>query len=78
MALSDRLESTPARPTGKPCSVGVLLDSLDGPELEALEAMLYRLGWSQSRIWRALTDEGHVVGEQMINRHRSQGCRCFK
>jgi hypothetical protein len=78
MALTDQLDDTPTRMTGKPCSVGALLDRLDGDELEALEAMLYKLGWSQRRIYDACTAEGYVIGEQSINRHRSQGCRCFK
>jgi hypothetical protein len=78
MALKDQLAQTPTRMTGKPCSVGVLLNHLDGEELEALEAMLYRLGWSQRRIYDACLEEGYVIGEQSINRHRSQGCRCFK
>ena len=78
MALKDQLESTASRPTGKPCSVGTLLARLDGDELEALEAMLYRLGWSQRRIYDACIAEGYIVCEQSINRHRSQGCRCFK
>jgi hypothetical protein len=78
VALKDLLEDAPTRMTGKPCSVGALLARLEGDELAALEAMLYRLGWSQRRIYDACTEEGYIVGEQMINRHRSQGCRCFK
>lgn len=78
MALKDQLDQTPARMSGKPCSVGALIARLDGAELEALEAMLYKLGWSQSRIYQACAAEGYIIGEQSINRHRSQGCRCFK
>jgi len=78
MALKDQLDDTPTRMTGKPCSVGTLLARLDGDELEALEAMLYKLGWSQAKIYKACAAEGYIIGEQSINRHRSQGCRCFK
>jgi hypothetical protein len=78
MGLADRLNDAPARMTGKPCSVGALLERLDGDEREALEAMLYRLGWSQRRIYDDCIAEGYIIGEQSINRHRSQGCRCFK
>ena len=78
MALKDQLDQTPTRMSGKPCSVGVLLNRLDGDELDALEAMLYRLGWSQRRIYDDCIAEGYIIGEQSINRHRSQGCRCFK
>ena len=78
MALKDQLDDTPTRMTGKPCSVGTLLNRLDGDELAALEAMLYRLGWSQRRIYEACIAEDYIIAEQSINRHRSQGCRCFK
>lgn len=78
MALADRLNGAPARMTGKPCSIGALLDTLKGDELAALNAMLYELGWSQSRIVEALEGEGHVVGGQTPNRHRSRACRCFR
>lgn len=79
MPLAERVQSEPQRrPTGLPCSVGKLLDTLEGDELAALNAMLYELGWSQSRIVEALEDEGHPVGAQTPNRHRSRSCRCFQ
>ncbi|HKY58364.1 MAG TPA: hypothetical protein VJL80_10025 [Aeromicrobium sp.] len=78
MALVDRLTDTPARLQGKPCSIGDLESRLDGAELDALNAMLYTLGWSQARIYEALTAEGYDVGRQSINRHRARACRCFK
>ena len=78
MALADRLDQQPRRTTGKPCSVGALEETLEGKESDALHSMMYELGWSQAAIFEALTEEGHVVGEQTINRHRSRGCRCFK
>ena len=79
MALADRLDQSPTKPTGKPCSVGALLERLDGEELAALNAMLYELGWSQVRIIEALRAEGFAdVGQQTVNRHRSQSCRCFR
>ena len=78
MALTDRLDHAPTRPTGKPCSVGALLDRLEGDELAALNAMMYELGWSQARIMEVLAAEGYHVGLQTINRHRSRACRCFR
>jgi uncharacterized protein (DUF433 family) len=78
MALSDRIESTPQRISGTPCSVGALLDRLSEAEQAALNKMLHELGWSAARIYDALTSEGHEVGRQTIGRHRSRGCRCFK
>jgi hypothetical protein len=78
VALSDRLDNTPKRQTGLPCSVGALEDRLDGPEADALQAMLHTLGWSATRVYEALVAEGYEVGRQSINRHRSRACRCFK
>lgn len=78
MGLADKLTTSSKPQHGLPCSVGALLDRLEGAEREALHAMLYELGWSASRIYDALTDEGYDVGRQTINRHRSQACRCFQ
>lgn len=78
MALADRLNNTPQRIAGLPCSIGALEDRLDGAERDALDAMLHGLGWSAERIYTALTAEGYDVGRQTINRHRSRSCRCFK
>jgi hypothetical protein len=77
MALSDRVQSKPARIHGSPCSVGKLLDELPPDETAALEQMLTG-GWSQAEIHAAVTAEGHYVGRQTINRHRSQACRCYQ
>jgi hypothetical protein len=78
MALADRLNETPRRSTGMPCSVGELEDRLDGKEADALYAMLYTLGWSAARIYETLAAEGYEVGRQTVNRHRSRACRCFQ
>lgn len=78
MALADRVQSKPApRRHGLPCSVGALIDTLPADEVTALEAMLTG-GWSQADIFDAITAEGHQVGRQTINRHRSQACRCYQ
>jgi hypothetical protein len=60
-----------------PCSVGALLERLPAEEATALEQMMGPLGWSASRIYEALANEGHEVGRQTIGRHRSRACRCF-
>jgi hypothetical protein len=78
MALQDRLTDTPQRVAGLPCSIGSLEERLTGAEADALNAMLYTLGWSARRIFDALAAEKHEVGMQTINRHRSRSCRCFK
>lgn len=76
MALKDRLAEPPKPMTGLPCSIGTLLNELDGDERAALETMLADRAWSQEMIWRALRDEGHVAGRQSVNRHRAGKCRC--
>lgn len=79
MALSDRLLNKPETIHGKPCSVGVLLTTLEGNDLDALRTMLgtpERRGWSEGDIYDALTAEGYSVGRQSINRHRGGRCRC--
>lgn len=78
MALADRLDTTPQRANGKPCSVGALEERLTGAEADALYAMMHTLGWSARRVHDALAAEGYECGFQTINRHRSRSCRCFK
>jgi hypothetical protein len=81
MALADRIKEPPAASIhGHPCSVGELLNSLPTTEAEALNLMLTgtpERRWSQTEIFDAVTAEGHTVGRQSINRHRSGRCRCF-
>ena len=79
MALADRTK--PASIHGYPCSVGELLGRLEGAELDAFLTMLgtpEQRGWSAAAIWKAVTDEGHEVGLQTINRHRGGKCRCYR
>lgn len=77
MALADRITEPPTRRHGLPCSVGELLEALPDIESDALRHML-SAGWSQDAIYTAITEEGHSVGRQTINRHRSRACRCFQ
>ncbi len=82
MALSDRLaDPAPAPATGQPCSVGALLELLNGNERDALLTMLgtpENRGWTAGAIYDALIAEGHRVGFQTINRHRARRCRCYR
>jgi hypothetical protein len=77
VALKDRLDDTPKRQVGLPCSVGALIDKLPPDEADALNDMMHTLGWSAARIYEALAAEGYEVGRQTIGRHRSRSCRCF-
>lgn len=81
MALVDHLSQQPVPKHGHPCSVGVLLDTLEGAERDALVTMLGTQevrGWPAPAIWNACKAEGHTLGLQSINRHRGGKCRCFR
>jgi hypothetical protein len=75
VALADRLVPEPVNR----CSLGKLLDELEGGELAALKVMLGTRdawGWTAPDIYEALKDEGHSVGFKAINKHRGGKCRC--
>lgn len=81
MALADKVNQPTPVMHGKPCSVGVLLETLEGDELEALKTMLgtpEKHGWTASQIYDALVSEGYEVAYQTIGRHRGGRCRCVK
>jgi hypothetical protein len=78
MALKDHAPETSRRPSGLPCSVQALIDSLDDDDRAELHSWMYELGHSQEKIYEAVKAAGHVVAKQTINRHRSGGCRCFQ
>lgn len=93
MTLAERLQDTPKRTTGKPCSVGAVEECLDGKEADAFHAMLHTLGWSGRAVWdavhaeaKALRDAGDLerasvlaaMSQQQVNRHRSRSCSCWK
>lgn len=81
MSLAERITEQPERKFGLPCSVAVLLNTLEGDELDALIAMLGNddePGWTAGDIYDALAAEGYKVGYQSINRHRGRKCRCAR
>ncbi len=78
MALADRVTAPPPPVHGTPCSIGTLLDTLEGDELKAFQVMLDSPSWNATMIYDAVRDEGHQIGRQSINRHRGRKCRCFR
>lgn len=78
MALSDRVAAPPPPLQGMPCSIGTLLDTLEGDELEAFRVMLGSPSWTAAMVYDAVRDEGHAIGRQSISRHRGKRCRCFR
>lgn len=80
VAFADRIKEPPSSLAGLPCSVGALLAKLPESEAAALNLMLTgtpERRWSQREIHAAVMAEGHTVGLQSVNRHRSGACRCF-
>lgn len=76
VALADRLTE---RTSSDLCSLGKVLEQLDGAELAALKSMLGtpdKWGWDAPEIYEALKDEGYAVGFKAINKHRGGKCRC--
>lgn len=89
MALADRVTDRPDTIHGYPCSVGALLDSLEGDELAALQLILYgragltettrgHKGWTEKQVYEAVTAEGYKVALNQINNHRGKNCRCYR
>jgi hypothetical protein len=85
MGLAQVVASNPPAPgrTGTPCSVGHLLNTLNGDDQDALLLILYGeerqrggRGRPASEVFRLVTAAGHDVSQQQINRHRSGACRC--
>lgn len=89
MSLAERAANRPVTINGYPCSVGTLLNDLDGPELAALQFILYGKpglteptrgyrGWNEREVFIAVTAEGYAVAKNQINVHRGKRCRCYK
>lgn len=80
MALADHIQNR--NTGGLPCSLGQLLEQLDGAELDALRLMLgtpEQRGWTAGDIHAALLAEGHTgVAYRSINHHRGGKCRCSR
>ena len=81
MSLAKRLQEARPSRTGLPCSIGVLLDSLNKSEAAALLAALQVPKGDPRRlsarvIAEALRLEGHDVGDRSIVNHRNGACRC--
>lgn len=77
MALADHDAAAPRKPSGTPCSVQELLDSLDEDDRATLHSWMYELGYSQEVIYASIRSSGRSCGKQTINRHRARACRCF-
>jgi hypothetical protein len=89
VSLAQRVTQRPETIHGYPCSVGALIDSLEGEELAALQLILYGRagltepragcrGWTEKQVFAAVTDEGYSVAKSQINEHRGKRCRCYK
>lgn len=77
--LLSKLKAPPEKPARVQCRITLLLLSLSDDERQALEAVLSPdSGWTDSDISKVLSEEGHIIGDTSIGRHRTgkhQGCR---
>jgi len=81
VTLADRLATAKPSPTGKPCGVGALLDSLPDKDAQALrDAMAVPKGdparLSANQIATILREEGHDIHHKSVEVHRKGACRC--
>lgn len=81
MSLAKRLAETKPLRTGRPCSVGVLLSSLNKEDAQALLDVLAvpkgdpnRL--SAHHLSNILREEGHHIPHKSLELHRKGACRC--
>ena len=74
----------PITHTGRPCSVGQLLEQLEASNPDEHAALLEMLGTQDQRGWPAadiydtLRANDYYVGYQTINRHRGKKCKCAR
>lgn len=80
MSLAKRSSTPNGTIHGGPCSVALLLETLDKAEAKALQKILdspWRV-WPHLRVEAELRDEGLVVGQGQVGKHRRRACRCYK
>lgn len=76
MSLLDEVQAiTAARTHGEPCSVTVILNSLDKADRADLQTVLDSPA-PGVHIAQALTNRGHKIRAHTIQRHRNHNCAC--
>ena len=81
MTLAERLASTQRRGPGLPCSVAIVLETLDDKDAQALrDALAVPKGdpnrLSAQQLSQILREEGHKVPYKSLELHRKGACRC--
>lgn len=76
-SLLDRARALQAR-KGPPCTLRVLLESLDATERADLEAVVADGAINATTIAALLREDGRPIGEDTIRRHRTGRCACGK
>ena len=81
MTLAERLASTQRRGPGLPCSVAIVLETLDDKDAQALrDALAVPKGdpsrLSAQQLSEILREEGHKVPYKSLELHRKGACRC--
>lgn len=76
MDLSEALARTRPR-IGAACSIGIMLDALDGADREQVLAVLTKdSGYSNAHLSRAFNLTGRKIHEGTVRRHRAGECQC--
>lgn len=76
MGLKDRLAILPHANKGPDCSVGVMYEAMGTDDAEAFKAALLNPAWIATELENAMGDEGYVISDSTIRRHRKMRCKC--
>lgn len=83
MGLADKFSNLTPSPTGLPCGMAKLMDSMTEDDRTVLNKVLFNepsisgKRISNSKIYEILREEGHNVAVSSIAQHRRKQCRCF-
>jgi hypothetical protein len=77
MSLLDDIRQA-AQPDRQPCSVGLLLASLEPADAKDLQAALDDTSLGHRVIARVLADHGHDMHEDRLAKHRRGMCACAR
>lgn len=82
MTLAEKFKKLEPTPTGLPCGVAKLMETMPKEDRTALTEVMFGLlqtgkRISNSKIYETLTEEGYNIAPSSIAQHRRRQCRCF-
>lgn len=75
LSIADQL-AIPRQHRPRPCRTKAILDALTGDDRKAVKAALEGTDFHSTQIADVLTQAGHQISDQTINRHRQGKCSC--